>query len=189
MQPSPANAPDSRSFAGLLAELASPEKKFPPVADLDGLADDIATLTYEHALRFQGRSRPAAAPVPHMPGSAPRESFPAPGPVRHDSFSQATEARSIPALSKVLEAARHVEGLKSASVTVRLTAAENEQLRHRAAEAGLTVSAYLRSCAFEVDTLRSQVKHMLAELRQKSDRPARQSLWSWIWPSKRAAAS
>ena len=70
------------------------------------------------------------------------------------------------------------EERKNASVTVRLTHAENEQLRQRAAEADLTVSAYLRSCAFEVESLRSQVKQTLAELRQGSHEPVRQSFWS-----------
>ena len=38
-------------------------------------------------------------------------------------------------------------------------------MRERAAEAGLTVSAYLRSCVFEVEDLRAQVKQALAEMR------------------------
>jgi hypothetical protein len=44
--------------------------------------------------------------------------------------------------------------------------AECAQLRTRAAEAGLTVSAYLRSCTFEAESLRAQVKETLAELRK-----------------------
>lgn len=55
---------------------------------------------------------------------------------------------------------------KSASVTVRLTAAEDSQFRARAAEAGLTVSAYLRSCAFEIEDLRAQVKQALVHMRE-----------------------
>jgi hypothetical protein len=58
--------------------------------------------------------------------------------------------------------------LKSASVTLRMSAAECKQLRRRAAEAGMTVSAYLRSCTFEAETLRAQVKEALAELRAAS---------------------
>ena len=38
------------------------------------------------------------------------------------------------------------------------------QVRARAAEAGLTVSAYFRSCAFEVEQSRTQVKQSLAEM-------------------------
>jgi hypothetical protein len=55
---------------------------------------------------------------------------------------------------------------KCASITIRLSKAECDQLRRRAAQAGLTVSAYLRSCTFEAESLRAQVKDVLAELRQ-----------------------
>ncbi len=51
---------------------------------------------------------------------------------------------------------------------MRMTEEECVQLHHRAAEAGLTVSAYLRSCAFEVETLRAQVKEALAQLNAAS---------------------
>ncbi|MFZ0392465.1 MAG: hypothetical protein WAL73_01385, partial [Terracidiphilus sp.] len=58
----------SRSFAGLLEEYASPKKKFPPARDpghdrlplgesLDGFEDDVATLSYEHALKAHARYR------------------------------------------------------------------------------------------------------------------------------------
>lgn len=53
----------------------------------------------------------------------------------------------------------------SSSVTIRLDKAESAELRARAAEAGLTVSGYLRSCIFEVEELRTQVKQTLAEMR------------------------
>ena len=47
---------------------------------------------------------------------------------------------------------------------------ESAQLRQRAAEAGLTISAYLRSCTFEAESLRAQVKETLAQLRAPSVR-------------------
>jgi hypothetical protein len=65
---------------------------------------------------------------------------------------------------------------KEASVTVRLTQPESDRLRARAAEAGLTVSSYLRSCAFEVETLRAQVKDTVAQLRQNAA-PAPKKPW------------
>ncbi|MGC1460552.1 MAG: hypothetical protein WA802_00035, partial [Terracidiphilus sp.] len=46
-----------------------------------------------------------------------------------------------------------------------LSKTECDQLRRRASQAGLTVSAYLRSCTFEAEALRAQVKDVLAELR------------------------
>ena len=54
---------------------------------------------------------------------------------------------------------------RTASITIRLSEAECAQLRQRAAESGLTVSAYLRSCTLEVESLRAQVKDTLAQLR------------------------
>ncbi|HTJ30625.1 MAG TPA: hypothetical protein VL346_09000 [Acidobacteriaceae bacterium] len=50
-------------------------------------------------------------------------------------------------------------------VSIRLNAIESEQLRQRAAESGISVSAYMRSCVLEAEHLRAQVKHALAELR------------------------
>ncbi len=53
----------------------------------------------------------------------------------------------------------------SASITIRVSQAECAQLKRRAAEAGMTISAYLRSCTFEAEALRGQVKEALAQLR------------------------
>jgi hypothetical protein len=76
--------------------------------------------------------------------------------------------------------------LKRASITIRLTEPECAQLRRRAAEAGITVSAYLRSCALEVESLRTQVKETLAHLRESTPVPApslpsRQKPWFQFW--------
>jgi hypothetical protein len=56
-------------------------------------------------------------------------------------------------------------GKRRASVTLRLSRAECMQLKQRATEAGLTVSAYIRSCTFEAETLRAQVKQAVQQLR------------------------
>jgi hypothetical protein len=50
-------------------------------------------------------------------------------------------------------------------VSIRLNAYESEQLRERAAESGISVSAYMRSCVLEAEHLRAQVKQALAEMR------------------------
>jgi hypothetical protein len=88
--------------------------------------------------------------------------------------------KTAPALSSILD-----ENRRRSSVTVRLSEAESAQLQKRAAEAGLTVSAYLRSCTFEAETLRAQVKAALAELRAarpgaKTEVVARSS-WPGSW--------
>src|ERR1700677_3463737 len=50
-----------------------------------------------------------------------------------------------------------------------LSRAECARLHQRAAEAGLTVSAYLRSCMVEAEALRAQVKQALAELKERAE--------------------
>jgi hypothetical protein len=173
----------------LLADFASPEKKFPPARDLDGLADDIATLSYEHALKTHARYRPlpdhAVSPETQsaFPGTLPLfESGPASDHPAHQNSVPPGRALSPP---QPLQATTDADGRKSASVTVRLTRAEDEQLRQRAAEAGLTISAYLRSCAFEVESLRAQVKQTIAQMRSAEPRPAE----SAQQPRRRSAIS
>jgi hypothetical protein len=62
------------------------------------------------------------------------------------------------------------ENRKSASITIRLSKPECTQIHRRAAAAGLTVTAYLRSGILEAESLRAQVKETLAQL--CSARPA-----------------
>ena len=137
--------PGAMSFAGALASAADP-----PWTD-DGLADDVATISYEHALRNHGRahSLPDDAQAAHT-GPAPAE-----GGCRSDSFD--------------------TRPLKTASITIRLSEPDCRQVRKRAAESGLTVSAYLRSCTLEVESLRAQVKGALAELRNVAAPPVEES--------------
>lgn len=156
----------SASFAGVLADFTEPEKKFPPASDFDGLEDDIATITYENALRGLHRVASKAADLDEGSSAIPDKEMIAAaiaGLLAGDPAGRRTSAPAPAPAPIVNEAER-----KSASVTVRMSHAECEQLRARAAEAGLTVSAYLRSCAFEVETLRAQVKETVASLRAAS---------------------
>jgi hypothetical protein len=150
------------SFAGFLASLASPSQPAGPEWNDDQLGDDIATLSYEQAVRTHRPYRSAAS-----------DQAPAPGP----------EVQSPPDRSVSAPPDRAV---KRASITIRLTEPECAQMRRRAAEAGLTVSAYLRSCAFEVETLRTQVKETLAQLRESPPvplppSPSRPRPWFHFW--------
>jgi hypothetical protein len=169
------------NFASLLAGYASPSR----VAEwpADGLEDDVATISYEKALRKHARTRPSE-PLPGestpaaqktqsdiravAPRSAPSKRKPAvlvrtsewvppkaPVAVKPAAPPRAKQARKV-----ALVSAR-----KSASLTVRLTAEENAQLHERAAAAGITASAYLRSCVFEAESLRAQVKQALEQFR------------------------
>jgi hypothetical protein len=176
-----APSPTSSSFAGLLAALAAPASaasdRSQPWSD-DDLADDYATLSYERALRAHARFRspnpspdpadlPLSIPVDPEPNST-RKALPITAPSSTPSQTPPTASASTengqlenpqgppPALDR---------SLKSASITIRLSHAECAQLRTRAAEAGLTVSAYLRSCTFEAESLRALVKDTMAQLR------------------------
>jgi predicted DNA binding CopG/RHH family protein len=76
-------------------------------------------------------------------------------------WSNDAEQKSVGDSSAAIEQDR-----KCASITIRMSKAECEQLKRRAADAGLSMSAYLRSCTFEAEALRAQVKEALAELRK-----------------------
>ena len=195
-------SPTSSSFAGLLAALATQasaasaghgDADHVPTWNDDDLADDVATLSYERALRAHARykspdpvyRKPAAmseSTAMPEPGPEPRPASSHPAPRSHaSSAAPALSPRSAPpSPADTVSAIPHSPApapdrkLKCASITIRLSQAECAQLRERAAEAGLTVSAYLRSCTFEVESLRAQVKEALAQFRSAptSGKPA-----------------
>jgi hypothetical protein len=175
----------SPSFAGSLADIVSPEKKFPPARDLDGLADDVAVLSYEQALRSQGRAHPLPPAGGRKTNSAPFDASETP--------IQGTRKVTAPGLTESVRSsapgAPPAPARRQSSVTIRLSAAESEQLHLRAAEADLTVSAYVRSCAFEVDSLRAEVKTALAQLRSESVSPHSGSSSSISPPTNPASAA
>lgn len=119
----------------MLASMATPPKLETGWNDAE-LAEDVATISYERALRTHARSLTKAC-------DAPTEG----APIEMNSGASAAKPP------------------RTASITIRLSEAECAQLRQRAAESGLTVSAYLRSCTLEVESLRAQVKDALAQLR------------------------
>ncbi len=104
------------------------------------------------------------------------------------SFAASTES-GLSAPSDTL-----AENRKSASITIRLSKPERALLHQRAAAAGLTVSAYLRSCFLDAENLRAQVKETLAQLCSatpaltpkpvsSATQPSRSSLfprWNWM---------
>src|SRR5258708_17343377 len=151
----PESSSTASSFAGLLASLAAPQKPSEPRWSEDQLADDVATLSYEHALRARARYR-SQFPAPALDSAA--------GSFEPASPQLAAAARPLPETPREEPAPRD-QTLKRASITIRLSEAESAQLHRRAAETGLTVSAYLRSCTLEEESLRAQVKETLAQLR------------------------
>jgi hypothetical protein len=61
-------------------------------------------------------------------------------------------------------------------MSLRVAASKHALIKARAAEAGLSASAYLRQCALEVEKLRAQVHHTLALIEQRSSQNPGQSL-------------
>jgi len=157
--------PTAASFASLLAALSAPAPQPSPEWNEDGLADDIATLSYERALRTHARYRSTRDNVAGPGRRGSTASFP-------ESASSRNRRERNPAFADRPRPVRPSTALeknrKSQSITIRLNQEEGERLRERATEAGLTVSAYLRSCIFEAETLRAQVKEALVQLRSGS---------------------
>lgn len=163
----PASEPN---FAGLLASFAVPKHANTHTAaarNNGALEDDVVTLTYEQALRNQTR---------HRADERGRET----------SAIQATRTDEIASAGSG-ETPHPASGRESrtASVTIRLSKSECAMLHQRAAEAGISVSAYLRSCVLEADALRKQVKDALLELKTaaKTDTapaPVRRSWFGWL---------
>jgi len=178
---------NSSSFAGLLASLASPPRQSENVAlpwnDAD-LGEDVVTLSYERALRAHARYKPAdGCDLPAAQRAPQGVSDITSAPNSPDALSD----EEVPLQQTVAPQSAHDRNLRSASVTIRLSEAECARLRQLAAEAGLTISAYLRSCTFEVEALRAQVKETLAELRsaETQEKPAatprvRRSWFGWL---------
>jgi predicted DNA binding CopG/RHH family protein len=81
---------------------------------------------------------------------------------RH-SFENIAPARELQ-----LEVAQRAMALerRQSIVSIRLTDSEIERLRQRAAESGISVSGYMRSCVLDAEHLRAQVKQALAEMRR-----------------------
>jgi predicted DNA binding CopG/RHH family protein len=190
MQQPTASAPaaTSPSFAALLATLAAPaqspgdrplpEEQRPASAwSDDDLADDVATLSYESALKAHARYHPTDQSLTQAASLSPfcfdeassALSAAAPQPASRAITNHLPRAAAnLTPESNRLPSAPLERNLKDASITIRMSKAECAQLHERAAEAGLTVSAYLRSCTLEAESLRAMVKDALAQLRSET---------------------
>jgi hypothetical protein len=62
--------------------------------------------------------------------------------------------------------------IRSNALSLRVSGAEQARIRAGAAEANLSVSAYLRQCALSVDVLRDQVELALVELQKQGPKAA-----------------
>ncbi len=176
--------------------MTAPASKRVPAWNDDDLEDDVATLSYERALRAHARYRPVDADVPVPKPAADAgsiricEALPEEiGPRRDAVLPEAVKASQANVPPRRAPSSSRERGLKCASITIRLSQEECAQLRTRAAEAGLSISAYLRSCTFQAEALRAEVKQALAQLRTgetpgKAQDPAPERRSWFHWPSR-----
>lgn len=97
--------------------------------------------------------------------AAPRRNITAAEP----EFREALAAAIGPAEVVV---ARPVELSRQVAISIRLAASERALIKKRAAEAGITTSAYIRQCALEVEQLREQVRSAVAAMERGVALPA-----------------
>jgi hypothetical protein len=69
--------------------------------------------------------------------------------------------------AEALAVAQPVELSRQIAISVRLAPAERALIRTRAAEAGISASAYIRQCALEVEQLRAQVREAIAAMERR----------------------
>ncbi len=141
-----APSPTEESFAAFLAKLAEQPAS---EASLDrgdvfedgASADEIAALSYEHALRTPAKKQVESAPL-RVPDAA-----------------LVKESATISLITAEKRKTR---------TSICMTQSESALLRQRAEENHLSVSAYVRACVFEVEALRAQVKQMIAQMHATS---------------------
>jgi hypothetical protein len=170
--PSPKSGPQSDSFAAFLARLAElpdwnsdapVEPSVTHVYDESAEAgeEDLASLSYEHALRTPTRKRPHPAAnrieTSRFTNPSPKTALP--------KTAIPKSALAVQPSSKSLETRPfEIAEPRQARTTIRFTAGENKLLRRRASENGIAISAYVRSCVLEVESLRAQVERLMTEM-------------------------
>jgi hypothetical protein len=110
------------------------------------------------------KTQPVAAMVdpspPALPQAVPATAHPQRAPHKPQAFRTAL-AHSVGA--GVLAGPRIASGEeRQVSMTTRVGCSEQALIKIRAAEAGISVSAYLRQCALDVEVLRAQVEQFMA---------------------------
>ena len=69
--------------------------------------------------------------------------------------------------AEVIVSAQPVELARQVAISIRLAPSERALVKTRAAEAGISASAYIRQCTLEVEQLRAQVQQALAAMERK----------------------
>lgn len=130
---------------------------------------DVVTLSYDRTLRAHACYKPAYPVDLPAPQSEQAQQC---GSQEATALVEGPAEKNITAKASARCDADLYGNMRTASVTIRMSKAECERLHRRATEAGVTVSAYVRSCTFEADALRAQVKAALAELRNAGTKGA-----------------
>lgn len=76
-------------------------------------------------------------------------------------------AEAVRPAEVIVAAAQPLELSRQVAISIRLAPAEGALIKTRAAEMGISASAYLRQCALEVEQLRAQVQQTLAAMECK----------------------
>lgn len=117
-----------------------------------------ASVTAPVRPRVKSRAAKARASEARVPSQAAKAS--APKKTRaQQSFGTVLAQSVAPAMSKLTRANGTRE--RQVAMSVRMAPSEQALIRLRAAAAGLSVSAYLRQCALDVEILRGQVQQFM----------------------------
>ena len=154
-------------------QAAAEEKPAPALQQDKPAPEALPALTFNYdAIQPDKLSlSTAASPPAHQLNSSGRPVTPAFGSV----LAQALPAEPDPDLGPLaLVWPAPPKNERQVSMSLRVAASEQALIKARAAEAGLSVSAYLRQCALEVEKLRAQVQHTLALLEQRPEQRSAQ---------------
>jgi len=132
------------------------------------------TTTVGPQVPAREREKTAAAKTPQPKSRVARQKNHAPSRAQSPKPSPRKEEKARPAFREVLaEAVKPAEVLVKAqpvelsrqlAISIRLAPSERALIKTRAAEAGITASAYIRQCALEVEQLREQVRQAVAAM-------------------------
>jgi hypothetical protein len=100
-----------------------------------------------HARRSTCKKKTLSPTKPKAPPAQPSAVF------RHVLAAQVLPVAVVPALSLVAES-------RSTALSLRMSPGEHSLVKAHAAEANLSVSAYLRTCLFEVENLRIRLRQL-----------------------------
>lgn len=113
------------------------------------------------------KSEPKRSAMKRKNHSASRAQSPAkPSPRKEEKTQSAFREVLAEAVkpAEVLVKAQPVELSRQVAISIRLAPAERALIKTRAAEAGITASAYIRQCALEVEQLRDQVRRAVGAM-------------------------